>query len=150
MRKVKLKNIEIINLVSAVNSFQEVSKDEKVPATISYLITKNNHQLQLAYKSFEDKRQVLISEHVKRDETGNPIAVLNKQEGSEEQVPELEMKDESIFKIAAEDLMGQSQEVQLFQIFNIEESIKNWIGTNKVMEELWYLIDIINNYGNNK
>lgn len=55
----KMKNIEIINVIKAVNDF--VGKDKEIPVKVSYAITKNVKSLMQEIEAYEKEREKIVA-----------------------------------------------------------------------------------------
>lgn len=149
MKQIEINNHQMVNLIAEIEAFNEEAKDEKVPASISYGINRTYVNLQKKHKPFEDARQDMLNRHSKKGEDGKTPVLEEKTDKSGEKFMEIVMMDQEAFEKEANDLLAEKIKVEVYQFVDVENKIQGWSAKQSVMERLWFLIDIINHYGNN-
>ena len=146
-RTVICTNNDLIILSRQIAEFQQTAEDAKLvlPAQASYIVHRNESLVLQQYTKYEKKRQNLLRNFIELDKDGKAVTKEVELENGEK-TQQLVFKDEKGFEEAFNELLAEQVELQFHVPFNVEEKIENVTGEQKVLNQLWYLPDIFENW----
>jgi|688.fasta_scaffold368880_2 hypothetical protein len=141
-RTVDCTNNDVVILARQLNEFQEGAEQTglRLPAQASYLIHRNETLVLQVFSKYEKKRQALVQSFIELDEKGKP-KVQEVGEGEEKQM-QVVFKDEKAFEAAFEQLLQQPVKIDFFMPKNVEEKIDQIVGEQKILNQMWYLLEL--------
>lgn len=141
-RTIKITYYELGILKEQLDIFKKGSEETKLElhAKISLLIYKNHSYIDKKYFEYEKLRQQISINHLERDEEGNPIV--------NEETKDVKFKDEDALNKELTELLSTVIEVKIISpdMRNVERKIETLSGEQKVLEQLWYLLDVFENF----
>lgn len=146
-RTVQCTNNDLIILARQITEFQEGAEKSslKLPAEASYMIHRNEQLIMQKYAKYEKQRIALLKKYVEVDKDGKPVMDKKEGEDGKEQVS-LKFKDEKAFDKDFQELLAQELEIQFYLPFNVEDKIKGIEGEQKILNQMWYLLEVFENW----
>lgn len=146
-RVVKCTNNDLILLSKQLGEFKQVAEKSKLvlPGSISYALHRNEQFLMKSLQEYENRRVELLGLYVKKDDAGNFITKKDKETGATTVVFSSK-KSEKEFDEAFNDLLSDETTVEFYNVINVDDKVSTLTGEQAVLNQLWYLIDVYNNW----
>jgi hypothetical protein len=148
-RELECLNNDLILLSQQIAEFQVNSeKDESfiIPVKISYAIHNNEQTVMKNMTKYENKRGELLRRHVKFDKDGNAMTVEVEVNGKMQK--NYVFKDEKAYMEAYTKLLQEKVKLELYVYKEDENDLKGMSGNQKILNQMWYLLDVFANYNN--
>jgi len=140
---------DLILLNQQITEFNEKSEKEEsfiVPAKISYVIHRNEQVVANHMSKYDTQRLELIRKYVEFDEDGNAKTAEVEVDGKPQR--NYVFKDEKAFLAAHVKLLQERVKLEFYVYKEDEEDLKGISGNQKILKQMWYLIDIFTNWNN--
>lgn len=145
-RTVECTNNDLIILVRQISEFQEGCEKASlnIPAQVSYMVHRNEQLAMQRYTKYEKSRLKLVESFIEKDDKGNPKT----QEVGEGESKKMQVvfKDEKEFEKAFAEMLKEKVELEFFVPHDIENKIGNMTGEQRLLNQLWYLLELFQNW----
>ncbi len=143
MKNVKIQIKELLNLMSMIEQFENMSKTEKlhVPGNLSYALNKNYKSFFKAYEEYEGKRLQLLQEYGVKNKKGG-------WEYEDKEQKKIKLTDQSKFNGELYLLLDSEITFGIYEIRNLDKHIDSIHGDHNILGLLWSVVDTVNGLAN--
>jgi len=140
---------DLLLLNQQIAEFQKNSEEEEtfvIPVKISYTIHVNEQEVVKHMVKYDNQRLELIRKHVEFDENGNAKTAEVEVHGKKQR--NYVLKDEKAYEVAHTKLLQEKIKIKFYVYKEDENDLKGMSGKQKILNQMWCLIDIFSNWNN--